>query len=117
MKKDLKIVMETSYNDETGETYIKTSDTKVFVGDEQIGCIQYIKIDASAMETVSRVEIAFPKPEQFSHFSNAINHYIRLVSDIEHVDVKTIDIKEIKETRVVNLREISTDGVIDTVEI
>lgn len=117
MKKDLKIILGTSYNDETGETYLKTANTKVFVGDEQIGCIQYIKIDASAMELVSRVEIAFPKPEQFPAFRNAINHYIRLLSDIEYVDVKTIEIKEAENKLVVNLREISTDGVIDAVEI
>jgi len=111
--KEIKIVMKTSYNDETGEASLSPYDTVIYINDTPIGCIQDLKIEVNAGNKFPYVEITFPRTEILCpSYQKDVERNKRLLENIPNVKINTIDLFA-NQNNMITLDEVGTDGHID----
>lgn len=117
MKKEVKIVMESMVDDETGEEIISTRNTIVYLNGEPIGCIQALELKAIVDKDL-KLDITFPDTSYFtrSWWKREIQSNIRKLSTISNVNVSIIDLST-NDNGMVSLSEVGTEGNIDSVNI
>ncbi len=115
MKHELKITVEFEVN---GSKTHSCPLIRVFVDENVIGCIQDLKLHASAQEFIPEIEFSFLDLEKFdfgddepSTFVPKIKNHIALLSQVPYIKINMIDPNI--PALITQMEEVGTNGIIE----